>query len=96
MIVYHYEPDTGVYANTSSEADPDPLDPGKWLIPANATDKVPPSVPNPMKQHPVFTDGAWHVESKPVEPIVNKNITEAPAHMWPHMSIKEALKGGVT
>lgn len=97
MIVYHYNADTGVYLNTSSEADEDPLEPGHFLIPANATDLIPPYVPNPKKEHAVFSDGAWTVETIPVPPAINKNMKEAPGdRLWPNMTILEALKGGVS
>jgi hypothetical protein len=97
MIVYNYHPDTGVFLNTSTEADPDPLDPGNWLIPANATPLVPPSPPDPKKQHAVFRDEAWLVENIPLPPAIHANYKEAPVDgLWPHISIKEALKGGVT
>lgn len=40
MIVYNYHPYTAEYIG-SSEADPDPLEEGKWLIPALSTTKKP-------------------------------------------------------
>lgn len=97
MIVYHYDPDTHVYLNTSSAADPDPLDPGKWLIPANATQLIPPPPPNPKTQQAVFQGSKWEVEDIPVPPALHANISNAPVGgIWPRISIKEALKGGVT
>jgi hypothetical protein len=90
MLVYHYDPTTLVFDNASSDVDP-------LLIPANMTPKVPPSVGNPKTQHAVFRHGAWVVEDKPVVTGLAKNVAEAPVGgMWPRMSIKEALKGGVT
>jgi hypothetical protein len=97
MLVYHYDPDTGAFLNTSSAADEDPMEPGHWLIPAHATELLPPSVSDPKKQHAVFADGGWHIEDKPVPPALQKNMDEAPVEgMWPRISIKEALKGGIT
>jgi hypothetical protein len=101
MIVYHYHPDTGDYLN-ASEADEDPMEPGNWLIPANAT-KLPPTLPVNAETHRARFDGfKWVVEALPVVPALHKNLkaigyspTE-PIKMWPHMSIKEALKGGVS
>lgn len=96
MIVYHYDPDTGIYLNTSSDADPDPLEPGKWLIPANATPKVPPNITDFKTKRQVFRDDAWTVETIPLPPAIHANYEKAPAGLWPRMSIIEALKGGVS
>ena len=43
MKVYNYNPNNKVYTHTE-EADPDPLIPDRWLIPANATTITPPEV----------------------------------------------------
>jgi len=97
MLVYHYDAQTGVYANFSSEADPSPLEPGKWLVPAHATMLIPPAAPNPKKQLTVFRDGKWNIETIPVPPALKTNLEKAPPEgMWQRISIKEALKGGVT
>lgn len=96
MIVYHFDRDTGAFLNTSSEADESPLEPGVFMVPANATELVPPSPSNPKTEHAVFRDDAWIVELKPIAPIITTNITNAPTGMFPNISIKEALKGGVT
>lgn len=42
MNIYHYHPGSGAFVE-SGIADPDPLDAGNWLIPANATTTPPPS-----------------------------------------------------
>jgi hypothetical protein len=97
MIVYHYDSLSGVYLNTASEAEPDPMDPGKWLIPANSTPLVPPSPPDPKLKQAVFRNGDWLIEPIPADPPLRENLEHAPeGGMWPRMSIKEALKGGVT
>lgn len=43
MKVYNYNPDNRLYT-FEEEADPDPLAPGRWLIPAYATTIKPPEV----------------------------------------------------
>lgn len=57
-IVYHYHPLTGVYTDESI-AEPSPLEPGEYLIPAYAT------ALEPMAAEPgfarVFTGDAWVV-----------------------------------
>jgi hypothetical protein len=48
MKVYNYDPETRVYIDVS-DAFPDPLDIGKWLIPAHASTTPPPiEVPKGM------------------------------------------------
>jgi len=96
LICYHYDPETFVYLNASSAADPDPETPGSYLIPANATLDVPPTVPDPKRHIAVYRDGEWVVETKASAPIIEKNLAEAPEGMYKRVSIKEALKGGVT
>lgn len=96
-LVYHYDQVTGAFLNTSSEADEDQMEPGTFLVPAYATLLPPPSPPNPKLQQAVFDGDAWSVQDKPATPMIKKNIDGAPQEgMWPRLSIKEALKGGVT
>ena len=89
MIVYNYDPVSGVFLNTSSDADPDPLEPGKFLIPAHATDRVPPSVGDPRKQRAVFRNEAWSVEDipPPPKPSLAENVKAAPSGLFsgPHL-----------
>ena len=42
MVVYSYDGHTGRFI-AGELADPDPLEPGYWIIPANATTEMPPS-----------------------------------------------------
>ncbi|RTR01932.1 hypothetical protein [Halomonas nitroreducens] len=56
MQIYHYHPDTGAYLGRA-EADPSPMEPGAYLIPANATTLAPPSPEEGLRR--VFVEGAW-------------------------------------
>lgn len=53
--VYNYHPDTKVLVSTTM-ADPDPLEPGNWLVPAFATLTAPPVVSE--HEVPVFDEAA--------------------------------------
>ena len=62
MNIYHFHPETGLYIG-QGKADPSPLEPGVWLIPAHATTDVPPK-PGDGKQA-VWSNGAWMVQPIP-------------------------------
>ena len=56
MKIHHYHPETGQYLG-ESVAVADPLDAGRFLVPANATKTAPPAEqPNKMR---VFENGMW-------------------------------------
>lgn len=55
-LIYNYHPATGEFISTTS-ADPSPLEPGVFLIPACATEIAPPVVQDGHVA--VFEDGAW-------------------------------------
>lgn len=59
MKVYNYDAKTGAYVGASF-ADPDPLEPLRWLIPANATTIKPPEaiLPNTVAK---FSNGEWSI-----------------------------------
>jgi hypothetical protein len=65
MKIYHYHPETYKFIG-EDVADPDPLDKGNWLIPANATDIEPLSEIEDMDI--CFIDGSWVYKEKPEEP----------------------------
>lgn len=56
--LYHYHPETGELLG-ESPADPSPLEPEVWLIPAHATD-LPPPKPK-ARQVAVFRDVRWQL-----------------------------------
>lgn len=56
MDLYHYDPSTGALC-AITDADPDPLVEGAWLVPAFATLDVPPQAP--AGHVPVRVGGEW-------------------------------------
>ena len=58
MIIYNYNKEYKYYIN-SGEADPSPLEPGVFLIPANATDIQPPDCSESEIQ--IFENDSWTV-----------------------------------
>jgi len=62
MEIYHYHHETGEYLG-QGHADPSPLEPGVWLIPAGATSIAPP-LPYPGKIRR-FVGGAWEFVDPP-------------------------------
>jgi len=67
MRVYHFDAENRVYTGHSSEADASPLEPGVFLIPAHATDKVPPKIPEGQQAH-LDGHGKWVLELIPPPP----------------------------
>lgn len=57
MDIWHYHPATGEYMGPG-KADPDPMTPGEWLIPAHCALTGPPAAV-PAKCTCVFANGAW-------------------------------------
>lgn len=60
--LYHYHRETGELIGQSM-ADPDPMEPGRWLIPANATTLTPPA-PGPG-QFPAWNGADWVLRDLP-------------------------------
>ena len=58
MKIYHYHPDYK-YFYCESEADPSPLEPGVFLIPAHATDIKPPTCE--LNQIQIFNGTSWNI-----------------------------------
>lgn len=74
MKIYNFRPDNGSLIS-ESDADESPLENGVFLIPANATNVVPPSVPD--GKYAAFYNSAWHLLDRVVvEPEVIAETTE--------------------
>jgi len=76
MQVYHYHPETLEYIGPGT-ADPSPLQPGAWLIPAYAT-AIDPPVPVGGKVRR-FVEGLWgyaDVVDEPVDPEYEPSLEE--------------------
>jgi hypothetical protein len=56
MNIYHYHPNTQQLI-AAGVADPSPLEPGKWLVPAHATELEPPAEVEGKTRH--FVGGQW-------------------------------------
>jgi hypothetical protein len=64
MNVYHFDPRTGIFL-AQRPARRDPRDPGRYLVPANATTAAPPPTD---EEHVAVYDrekGAWTVKDRP-------------------------------
>lgn len=68
MKIYHYDPVTNVFIG-EGEADPSPLEPGKFLIPAYATEVAVPKIPAGMEA--VWDGSKWFTQNipEPVPPV---------------------------
>ncbi len=71
MFAYNFNEETGKYIG-SEKMQPDPLEPGRWLQPANSTLVVPPPF-DPQRQTCRWTGTAWEIETivepeKPADP----------------------------
>lgn len=63
--VYSWHPETGLYVGRGW-ADPSPLEPKVWLIPAHATLVAPPDIPDTHVAR--WSNGQWTLELKPPPP----------------------------
>lgn len=65
MNIYNYHPETKVFVGMT-QADPDPLVEGGWLIPAYATTVAPPRIT--AGNQAVWLGDSWKLEPIPVPP----------------------------
>ena len=85
MIIYHYHPEYNHFVG-QDDADPSPLEPGKYLIPANATKIAPPECENGQIQifdgtfWSVIEDkrGIYYTAGEGPDVVFNDNPSEAP------------------
>jgi hypothetical protein len=59
MPIYHYHPETGEYLG-ESVADPSPVNPETFIIPAFATTVAPPAIGD--KQKAIYKNGIWGIK----------------------------------
>lgn len=74
MKIYHYNNETGVFLG-EGVADPSPLEPGVWLIPAQAVTQQPPT--HGEGQQAVWTGENWAVKPIP-EPEPEQELAQPP------------------
>lgn len=77
MLVYHYHHESGDYMGYD-EADPSPLEPGVYLIPANATSTPPPSNAPEGKKW-VWQNQVWELQDRVLD---ETTITDPVANPW--------------
>ena len=76
MKIYHYDAFSKIFVGEGT-ADESPLEPGVWLIPANATEAEPPAVG--AKEMAVWSNDAWVVQPVPEpEPEPEKPVPPTP------------------
>lgn len=66
MVVYSYDGRTGRFTH-AEHADPDPLEPGKWLVPANAVEVQPPAPVGTQWPYWSKNYGAWMLKDEGTE-----------------------------
>jgi hypothetical protein len=88
MRIFHYHPDTFEFVGIGT-ADPDPLDPDNWLIPAYATETVPPAAL--AGKVVTFINGAWALVDVPTVPEPPAPPPPAP---WSPNRLLKVVKAG--
>lgn len=73
MDIYHFNPQNGEYLGTE-KADPDPLVPGNYLIPASAVTVAPPVVRD--GEMAVWRGDSWEVVDKPAETVPEPTLDD--------------------
>lgn len=78
MLAYHYDR-AGLYQG-STEADPSPLEPGVYLLPARTTTVAPPAEV-PEGRWPRWNGVAWELVNKPQAPAVPDPLAKLTAFL---------------
>ena len=90
MKIFHYHPEAGVFLG-EGVADPSPLEPNAWLIPAYATATKPPAASKGKQA--VWVDSAWQLQPIPAptpDPIPEQPNFEPPAILTPEQRLAAA------
>jgi hypothetical protein len=86
MDIYHYHPDSAVYLGCSC-ADASPLEPGVFLIPAQATAVAPPTAKE--GEHAVFDGADWALSPLPSAPPAPPSPLPPTAAQWLTIAISQ-------
>jgi hypothetical protein len=73
MLIHHYNEASGAYLGTS-EAIESPLEPGVWLVPAQATTTAPPASVNPFSQ--AWNGEGWQLAPEPESDAPSEVVTQ--------------------
>jgi hypothetical protein len=95
MRVWHYRAEDRVYNGLTSLADPSPLEPGVFLIPAHATEIEPPKVIPEGQQAHFDGYGKWVLEFIPLppKPPLREILKAVPVRGFGGKTIFEVLRG---
>jgi hypothetical protein len=90
MQIWHYDPDSGLLLGDGI-ADPSPLEPGVWLVPAHATTAAP---PDPVADKDIIWDGAaWILHDHPLPPEIPAPLPEPPPAVPSTISFRQLVLG---
>lgn len=91
MIVYQYD-HAGIYLGPT-EADPSPLEPGKFLFPARTTTEPPPEE-WPEGQVPRWNGAAWQLVRIPTRAEPEDPVAKLQAFLSENPDVAALLDGG--
>lgn len=88
MQIHHFD-GAGFYVSTD-QADPSPLEPGKFLIPARAVTISPPET-WPENQWPRWNGAAWVLVRKPAAPAAQDPVEKLRAFLAANPDVGDLL-----